>query len=459
MKLIQASVVVLKNKPMTKKERKNQDQKMRGRPEDHSIFIRVTAEDNGKELVGLGEARPSTISEETLSGSARFARKIARRLVREDVQHDVDVPSSHVHDVVDGAVNDTFGIGESRITEQRPCPSVCFAVESALLDLIAKRRGVSMAELFPGSGGKSIERNVFSEPLRNMEKLRRNITNGKAVNGWLRLSKRLSGSKAATLVNSVLFALGETSPDMQGIILNAGQRWSIGEWSSFCETVNLTGLAAKKGVSIIVEDPFPEQSDAFYQQAFAEAEGTPIRIMLAKPVWGAESIQWLAPYIPYVDIKITPQKAGGYHAVLEAEKVAKAHGFEGGVFLAGINSTTNLNTLAMVTLANAMQQCRYFSTSFKKEKKVRLVHPQASLKDNILTLPEGSGLATNLCRSGLRRRLVGLNAYSEEGVVNFRQARRALMTNVYDDRFLHRDEAPAGQRLSDSELSKILKSS
>lgn len=457
MKLTQASVVVLKNKPMTKKEREKQNHKVRGKPKEHSVFIRVTAEDGGKELVGMGEARPTDISEETLSGSARFARKLARRLVGEQLQQEADVPSSHVHDVVDNAVGDTFGIGESGITEQRPCPSVCFAAESALLDLIAKHRGVSIADLFPGSNGNSVERNVFSDPLRDTEKLRRSIAAGKPVKGWLRLGKRVSGTKAATLINSVLFALEETSPDMQGIIVNAGQRWSADEWSRFCETVGLTGLAARKNVSIIVEDPFPEQSDAFYQQAFAEAQGTPIRIMLAKPIWGPESIRTLAPYMPHVDIKITPQKAGGYQDVLDAEKEAEEHGFKGGVFLAGINNTTNLNTLAMVALANAMNQCRYFSTSFKKENKVRLVHPQASLKNDVLTLPKGSGIATNLCRSGLRRRLVALNAYGTEGVINARQARRALLASAYDDRFLHREEAVGQQRFSDSELSKTLK--
>lgn len=444
MKLTQASVVVLKNQPMNVKDRENKSDKVRGKSEEHSIFIRLTAEENGKELIGLGEARPTNISGETLPVAARYARKIARRLVSENIQQDTDVPFRHVHDVVSHVVSETFGIGEKGITELRPCPSVCFAVECALLDLIAKKRGVSIADLSARSNEQSVERNVFSEPLRDTEKIRQNITEDKPVKGWLRLGKRINGQKAAALVNSVLFALGETSPDMKGIILNAGQRWSIEEWRGFCETVNLTGLAAKKNVSIIIEDPFPEEASAFYQQAFDEMEETSIRIMLAKPIWGLESVRTLASYMPHVDLKITPQKAGSYQDVLGTEHEAEKHGFKGGIFLAGVNNTTNLNTLAMVSLAKAMNHCRYFSTSFKNEKKVRLVYPRASLENDVLTLPEGSGFATNLCRSGVHRRLLALNSYDAEGSINSRKARRALLASVYDDRFVHREEA-AGQ--------------
>ena len=57
-------------------------------------------------------------------------------------------------------------------------------------------------------------------------------------------------------------------------------------------------------------------------------EGTPVSIMLSKPVWGRESINRLAVYLPHVELKIVPQKAGGYHEVLEAEKEAERLGFK-----------------------------------------------------------------------------------------------------------------------------------
>ena len=47
---------------------------------------------------------------------------------------------------------------------------------------------------------------------------------------------------------------------------------------------------------------------------------------------------------------------------------------------------------------------RYFSTSFKKEGKTRLVYPYVTLENNQLQIPEGPGFATNLCRSGVRKR-------------------------------------------------------
>lgn len=452
MKLIKAEVVVLKNQPMSAEERASQDGKLRGKPEQHSIFIRLTAEQDGKQLIGMGEARPSRISEETLSSAGRYARKMARRLVGRSVNPDAEMPTRHAHDVVHDTVSEIFGLGENRISQQRPSPSVCFAAECALLDLMAKQRGVTIAEL-SGAEQPGVRRNVFNDALKNPEALLQQANKGKPVSGWLRRGKRLDSQQASTLVNSLLFALGDKASELQGIILNAGQRWTPQDWGRFCDEVALTGLAGKQNVKVVVEDPFPPESDAFYEQAFAKADGTPVRVMLAKPVWGVESVRTLSPYMPHVDLKVTPQKAGGYQEVLDAEREAEAHGFQGSVFLGGVNGTTNLNTLAMASLASSMRHCRYFSTSFKKEGKTRLVHPRASLENDILQLPEGPGFGTNLCRSGLRKRLVALHAYNANGSMSAREARRSLLQGVYDDRFLQREEEEHQRfQFDDSEL-------
>lgn len=440
MKITKSNVIILKNKPMSAKERESKDEVFAGKPEEYSIFVELTGEENGEEFVGLGEARPTGASNETLSGAARYTRKMARRLVGKDVQTDAENPIGHAHDIVDDIVRDIFGIGKSSFTAQRPSPSVCFAVECALLDLMARHRDVPVAELSARPNGSGVRRNVFNDPLRNVERLQKKISKGDQVQGWLRLGTRIRGPQAATLVNSLLFALGGNSPDLEGIILNAGQRWSPDAWDSFCDKISLIDLTDKQNVSVIVEDPFPEEANAFYKRAFEKMEGLPIRIMLSKPIWGPESIKTLALYMPHVDLKIVPQKAGGYQDVLEAERAAEEEGFKGGIYLSGISGTTNLNALAMVSLAGAMNHCRYFSTTFKKEDKVRLVYPHVVLEDGELRLPEGPGFATNLCRSGLRRRLVAINGYDPEGSVGARQTRRALLESVYDDRLLHREE-------------------
>lgn len=442
MKICNTEVVLLKNKPLSRSEREASAQDTPARePSDYSIFIRITGEHDGASLIGLGEARPTSASGESLNSALRYARKMARRLIGKQLDLTSQTPTEQVNDVVQNVISDIFGISGNGASQQRPSPSVCFATECALLDLIAKKQGVSVAQLTCSDEPVTVERNVYNEPLKNPERLLRSIAKGKQVSGWLRRGKRITGKDASALVNSLLFALSGHTHDLNGIILNAGQRWSTDEWSDFCDEVALTGLAAKQNINVIVEDPFHEDADAFYQQAFAKMEGTPVSIMLSKPVWGRESINRLAAYLPHVELKITPQKAGGYHEVLEAEKEAEQHGFSKGIFLAGINGTTNHNTIAMVSLASAMRFNRYFSTSFKKEGKTRLVYPCVTLENNKLQIPEGPGFATNLCRSGARKRLQALHAFNVDGRTNKREMRKALLESVYDDRFIDRELA------------------
>ncbi|MBE0398957.1 hypothetical protein EI168_02390 [Halomonas sp. FME1] len=448
MKISNTEVVLLKNKPLSRSEREKSTQEAQEtqeaqarKPDDYSIFIRITGEYDGAPLIGLGEARPTRASGESLNSTLRYARKMARRLIGKQLDFTSQAPIEHVNDIVQNVIGDIFGISGNGASQQRPSPTVCFATECALLDLIAKKRGISVAQLTSSDKPVAVERNVYNDPLKNPERLIRSIAKGKQVSGWIRRGKRITGKDASALVNSLLFALSNNTHDLNGIILNAGQRWSTDEWNNFCAEVALTGLAAKQNVKIIVEDPFQEAADAFYQQAFAKMEGTPVSIMLSKPVWGRESISRLALYLPHVELKITPQKAGGYHEVLEAEKEAEQHGFKGGIFLAGVNGTTNLNTIAMVSLASAMRFNRYFSTSFKKEGKTRLVYPCVTLENSKLQIPEGPGFATNLCRSGVRKRSIELFAYSDKGRTSKREVRKALLESTYDDRFINRDLA------------------
>lgn len=458
MKILNSEVLLLKNKPLLSDELESVSQAQAKKADEYSIFIRITGEYESKILVGLGEARPSVASEESLKSSMRYARKMVRHLVGQQVDLNSGKPTQHVHDMVSEISSFILGVSNDFTNQRRPSPSVCFAIECALLDLIAKKQSVSVKQLTCSDTAKGVKRNVFNEPLKKPEQLLQSIANGKNISGWLRRGKRIESSEASGLVNSLLFALSEHSHDLKGIILNAGQRWSIDDWNNFCNEIVLTGLAAKQNVTIIVEDPFREDADAFYQQAFTKMEGTPLRIMLAKPVWGQKSINHLAPYLPFIDLKIMPQKAGSYHEVLEAEKEAHQLGFKGHIFLSGVSSTTNMNTIAMVSLASAMQTTCYFSTSFKKERKTRLVYPCVTLQNNDLLLPEGPGFATNLCRSGLRRRLVALHAYDEHGRIDKRTARKALLESVYDDRFIDREIAEQKRyNYCDSELESTLK--
>lgn len=455
----QVDVFALKNKPVTKSEREQGDRLSGRESEKYSIFFKVTAVVDDKEFVGLGEARPSSTSAETLARATRYAKKLGRGLVGKSLPapSDEQAPTRQVHDVVQQVVSEIFGYTDQSISQQRPSPSVCFAAECALLDILAKQQGTSVVSRVSGGQEGGVVRNVFNDRLKNTDKLIAEISAGKVVEGWLRRGRRIEADKASALVNSLLFALSEKQHSLQGIILNAAQRWSLDEWKRFCDEIALTGLVEKLGVEVVVEDPFAEISDAFYREAFAYAEGKRIRIMLARPIWGVESIRTLASYMPHVDLKVTPQKAGGFHEVIEAEREASKLGFCGGIYLGNMPSTSNFNTLAMLALAGSLTSCRYFPATFQKEQKVRLVHPRPQRRGFQLVAPEGAGWATNVCRSALKRRMVFHRAYGPEGRIADRDARKALLRSAFDDRFLSREAEQSKRYLySDEKLAKAL---
>ena len=69
------------------------------------------------------------------------------------------------------------------------------------------------------------------------------------------------------------------------------------------------------------------------------------------------------------------------------------------------------------------------------------MYPYVTLENNQLQIPEGPGFATNLCRSGTRKRLMELHAFNVDGRTNKREMRKALLESVYDDRFIDRELA------------------
>ena len=275
----QVDIFTLKNKPVTKADKAQGDRISGRESEVYSIFFKVTAEVDGKEYIGLGEARPSNISSETLSRATRYAKKLARGLTGKSliIPGDERKPTQQVREVVQQVVSEIFGYTEEGISQQRPSPSVCFAAECALLDILAKQQGISVAQQVAGASEEGMVRNVFNDRLKNTEKLLSDIAAGKVVEGWLRRGRRIEADKASALVNSLLFALGGKQHALQGIILNAGQRWQLEDWKRFCDDISLTGLVEKLGVEVVVEDPFAEISDAFYREAFAYATGKRIR--------------------------------------------------------------------------------------------------------------------------------------------------------------------------------------
>lgn len=110
--IIQVDILTLKNTPVTREEREQSE--ANGSPfsgkesDEYSLFFKVQAEVDGKEYVGLGEARPSDISSENLSRATRYAKKLARGLVGKALPAaDGDEGyAQQVHNVVQSVVSD-----------------------------------------------------------------------------------------------------------------------------------------------------------------------------------------------------------------------------------------------------------------------------------------------------------------------------------------------------------------
>jgi L-alanine-DL-glutamate epimerase-like enolase superfamily enzyme len=439
-----AQVIVLRNRPAGSE---GLPEDIRGvssqETRDYSIFIRLLGAVGKQEFVGLGEARPSRLSGEKLSRAVRYAKALAESLAGEALTLDAQQGDALLLQLNErlNALNASLFSGEvdEAIRQRRLARSVRLAVECALLDLVAKQAQQPVAALL-GSRAKDISRNVFNDALKDVARLHRDIEQGALPRGWLRHGRSIGAMRAATLVNSLLRALEAKPHDLQGIILNAGQTWSVEAWQGFCDRIEQVGLAVGTGVDILVEDPFAADMAEDYRQAFARSADLPVRIMIAEPVWDADSLEEVKAYLPEVDLKISPQRAGGFLAALDVERRAKRLGFDGGVFVAGPPSTTNLNTLMTMALAGSLENTRYFPSTFKQEGKIRLVHPRAELVEDRLRVPEGPGWATNLCRSAVRKRLVTLHGYDSFGKLPRREVREELMQAVYDDRFLTREK-------------------
>jgi L-alanine-DL-glutamate epimerase-like enolase superfamily enzyme len=437
MQVLQVDVIKLRNNPKAKKKADSNESGAETASSDYSIFIRITASIDEQDLIGLGEARPSAASTETVSQAFKNAARIAKHIAGREFELGIEQeggPEMQVHATVQRIMSSIFGVSGDIASNPRPSPSVCYAVECALLDIIAKHQGITVQKLVTGHEGNSIPRNVFNEDLSDTGNLMKGISTGKVLKGWYRQGRRIKPVKASSLVNSILFALGGKQHEVEGLMLNGGQSWEINGWKNFCDELATLGLAEMQGVQVAVEDPFPELAESFYQQAFEYARDKNIRIMLAKPVWGPESIRKLASYIPHVDLKITPQKAGGFHAVLETERTALDLGFKGSVFLGNAPTTTNFNSITLVALANALKRCRYFSATFKKEGKVHLVHPRPDRVRNQIIVPAGDGWGTNICRSALRKRLDSVYSFHAGGRYSERIAKVNLLEGAVDDR-------------------------
>jgi L-alanine-DL-glutamate epimerase-like enolase superfamily enzyme len=463
MKFKQVDVISLKNRPFSRKEREDERPWNEQRPEAYSLVFRVVAVVDGQQFIGLGECRPSRISNEILRRSHRHARRIARYLpiltealdwTLGDSDSLEDAPRQ-VHELVQRAVSELFGFADTDERRQRPTPSIFFGLEMALLDVIAKSRGMSVAEMTTGSSSAVVKRNVFSDRLKNPEALIKDIRKGKALSGWLRLSRRIDTDRAVVLLNFLRQALAEQSTSIDGVILSAGQRWSAEDWDSFCEAVKPMELEEAGVGKVIIEDPFPEESDAFYLTAFERCRDLPVRIMLSRPVWGCASLEPLSAYLPYVDLRVTPQKVGGFHETLRLEQEAIEAGFQGSIYLGNVPSSTNLNTLALMTLASAMPSCDMFSAGARDDGRVRLVYPTPAERSDELHFPEGAGWCVNLCRSGVRKRMAALNAYDNDGRVSEWAARKSLMKSVLDDRFVSRPLAQGEGEHSDAAIKSL----
>jgi len=424
---------------------------------DHglSTLIQIHAVlDDDRRLTGIGEIRAMPF----LTGEAplrayNFASRLGAKLIGAELGDKVDGwdAARATHDLVTQAIRTCVGIADDSPLPDTLFPAVRFAYDCALLDLCARARDQSVVELLAGEI-RPVRRNVYSRNFDNPGLLVNSLLKGNRPVGWLRGGYSKGGTSLATIVRAVA-AAAAGGRLVEGIWLDINGRWAIDDLRALLDELSMFPMAGGKSIGIILEQPFMSYATGYYRQAIALLKNTTrrnlpsVRLMLDDGLVSAASLAAVAEFMPYVDLKITPQKCGSFHAIREMLEAARGHGFVGKVYLGNAGTTTEMNTLVLTALAQLLPEVGYFSAGLKTDGDIRQIHPQVHAQDPLeqeLISPDGPGWATRLCQSTLKKRLVRFEPLRGKAISpDTHSARILLIMNAFDDSQLHAPAAVA----------------
>ena len=384
-----------------------------------STLIQVTAiTDGGKRVTGLGEIRAMTfLTGETPANGYGFARRLGRALMGAELPEGLTGwdNAAATHALVTETTKSVKGIATENALDDRMHPAVRFGFDSALLEALANAAAVSVAGLLGGTPAP-VRRNVFARSFAKPSRLLNALLTNNKPNGWLRGSYAKDGPALASVVGAISAATNGREDDMKGIWFDIKGRWRPEDLQMMLEGLAGTSAVRNSSLELMLEQPFPGHATAWYAKALeliGDVDGDlggRITMMLEDGLTSAEALEPMAALMPHVDLKITPQKCGSFHALNAMLARADALGFKGRVYLGNAGMNTELNSLVLASLVQVLDRDILFSADHKREddSKIRQVHPQLSPDEEdtrLLHLPEGSGWGTRLCKSGLEKRM------------------------------------------------------
>jgi L-alanine-DL-glutamate epimerase-like enolase superfamily enzyme len=382
----------------------------------YSTVIQVHAEHGGQSYSGLGEIRalPSITGE-----SPKSAYKLACRLATRIRGNNIDYGTGHeplfaLADMLELELKSLFGIDPKAPLPQGFGQSVLYGFECALLDLLARISGKSVAELY-GCTSKPVIQDVRARSVRSLNRFLNSLIRYKGPQGWLR--SRLAGdaANAGVVMSAVAATLKGREHSIKGIWLDINGGWDKDSVGDLIRILRSNPIIGEAGVDLIIEDPFPGYATAHYRHALdavIETQnhgGGRVRLMVGDAVWGRDSLRSIEKLLPFVDLKITPQKAGGFAEVLRMENLAREMGFSGEIYLGNTMKNTPLNTAALVALAQILESPVHLSAGIAPSEKVRMfaggVRNYEEGGNQYLALDGKEGWAARICRSGLKHRV------------------------------------------------------
>ncbi|MEY8841141.1 hypothetical protein AB9K41_19105, partial [Cribrihabitans sp. XS_ASV171] len=311
------------------------------------------------------------------------------------------------------AAKEILGIAEENELSDAMHPAVRFGFDCALLDCLARGSGLSVGALLE-AGAEPVRRNVFSRSFSKPSLLLNKLLRGNMPAGWLRGSYGKDGATLASVVGAIAAATSGRGEDLEGVWFDLNSRWKPQDAMLMLEGLDGTPVLRASGIKILLEQPFHSYATEWYKQLFTQLQDIGaterVHVMIEDDLTSAAALEPMASLMPHVDLKITPQKCGSLHGMTKMLERARELGFAGRVYLGNAGMNTELNSLMLVTVAQVLGGDLLFSADFKREddSKIRQAWPQVEpdeIERNLLRMPEGEGWATQLCQSGLQKRL------------------------------------------------------
>jgi L-alanine-DL-glutamate epimerase-like enolase superfamily enzyme len=400
-----------------------------------SILVEIRGRAGVAEVSGLGEIRAS--ARRAGEGGAQawaFAGRLASRLRGMELDETASGPAllERIGSLVDAetrALLDMTGIPLASDSHR----ATRFGFEAALLDLAARASGRALPALF-GLERQPLPLTVQSYSTSDLEGLISALMLKRRADQWVRLEGLAKLESDLLAVN--LAGGGVRFTPGVGIWIDAGGTWTCGRLAQFLDRVGQALEFAAGSAPLIVEEPiapgrYEDMPTALALLLRAREKSLAVSFMLSDSLWGRASLAAFRDWLPYVDLTVSPQRAGGVGEVFRMLDEARAGGFRGRVAFESGGAMTDLNTIMLALLTASTPEATLFEAAPARSGDHPLVTPQPYVSDErALVLPEGAGAGVDLFLPTIRDNVEAVETASEHGLASGEGARAQFMAEL-----------------------------